>query len=200
MLPAFIASQFKKPTGLLGIFTSYLMMKSNREKYNRVINDLDLQPHDKLLEIGYGLGMGIQMVAKRCSTCTIHGIDFSRLMYEKASYYNKRYIDSGRVQLQYGDFLKTSVLHTDYDKVFCLNVVHFWEELDNPFRKVSSLLKKGGAFHIYMLDKNTLMNKKVPDSVVKKHSIDQVLEALKSAGFQNVEYYSEKGLYIKAKK
>jgi cyclopropane fatty-acyl-phospholipid synthase-like methyltransferase len=200
MLRKFIASIFKKPTGLLGIFAANLMVKNNQKNYDRLIKDLDLQPHDKLLEIGYGPGMGIQMVAKICPACTVHGIDFSRLMYKRASNYNKQHINNGRVQLQFGDFLKTSVLDNNYDKVFCLNVVYFWDELKSPFEKVLSLLKKGGAFHIYMADKNTLLKKKLPDSVFNKYSIDQVMEALKSAGFENMEHYSEKGLYIKAKK
>jgi ubiquinone/menaquinone biosynthesis C-methylase UbiE len=200
MIRKFIASKFKKPTGLLGVWAANLMIKSNQKNYDRLIKDLDIQPHNKLLEIGYGPGIGIQMVAKRCPTCTIHGIDFSRLMYKRAVNFNKQYIDSGRVQLHYGDFLKTSVLDDDYDQVFCLNVVYFWDELNSPFKKVSSLLKKGGAFHIYMADKNTLVEKKAPNGVFNKYSIEQVMEALKSAAFENVEHYSEKGLYIKAKK
>jgi hypothetical protein len=34
--------------------------------------------------------------------------------------------------------------------------------------------------------------------VFNKYSIEEVVEALKSADFENVEHYSEKGLYIKA--
>src|SRR5215210_2993527 len=191
MLQKFIASQFKKPTGLFGIFTSNMMVKNNQKNYDKIIKDLDLQPNDKLLEIGYGPGIGIQMIAERCPDCTIHGIDFSKLMYKRASKYNKPFIDNGRVQLQYGDFLKSSVLNNNYDKVFCLNVVYFWDELNNPFEKVLSLLKKGGAFHIYMADKNTLIEKKAPDSVFNKYSIEQVKEALKAAGFENVEHHVE---------
>ena len=200
MLRTFIASQFKKPSGLFGIFTSNLMIKGNQKNYDRLIRDLDLQPHDKIVEIGYGPGIGIQMISKLCPTCTIHGIDFSRLMYKKAGNYNKPYVDEGRVQLHYGDFLKTSDLDEDYDKVFCLNVVYFWSELNSPFKKVCSLLKQGGAFQIYMADIDTLIKKKAPDSVFNKYSIEQVMEALKSAGFENVEYYFEKGLYINARK
>jgi len=200
MIQKFIASQFKKPTGLFGIFTSNMMVKNNQKNYDKIIKDLDLQANDNLLEIGYGPGIGIQMIAQLCPDCTIHGIDFSKLMYKKASKHNKPYIDNGRVQLQYGDFLKTSALDNNYDKVFCLNVVYFWDELNSPFEKVLSLLKKGGAFHIYMADKNTLIEKKAPDSVFNKYSIEQVKETLKATGFENVEHHVEKGLYIKAKK
>jgi cyclopropane fatty-acyl-phospholipid synthase-like methyltransferase len=200
MIQKFIASQFKKPKGLFGIFTSNMMVKNNQKNYDKIIKDLDLQANDKLLEIGYGPGIGIQMIAELCPDCIIHGIDFSKLMYKTASKYNKPFIDTGRVHLQYGDFLKSSVLDNNYDKVFCLNVVYFWDELNSPFEKVLSLLKKGGAFHIYMADKNTLIEKKAPDSVFNKYSIEQVKETLKATGFENVEHHVEKGLYIKAKK
>ena len=136
------------------------------------------------------------MLANLCPTCTIHGIDFSKLMYRGASKYNKPYINNGRVQLQYGDFLKTS-LDSNYDKVFCLNVVYFWNELNSPFKKVMSLLKKGGAFHIYMADENTLTKMKVPDSVFNKYSIEQVSEALKAAGFESVDQYESEVSILK---
>lgn len=200
MLLKFIASQFKKPAGLFGIFTSNLMVKNNQKNYDKIIKDLDLQPNDKLLEIGYGPGVGIRMIAEQCPGCTIHGIDFSKLMFKRASKYNKPFIDNGRVQLQYGDFLKSPVSNDRYDKVFCLNVVYFWDELTDPFKKVFSVLKKRGAFHIYMADKNSLLEKKAPDSVFNKYSMEQVKEALMNAGFGSVEHQAENGLYITAKK
>jgi hypothetical protein len=63
-------------------------------------------------------------------------------MYKRARKYNKAYIDSGWVELQHGDFLNVPVLHNDYGKIFCLNVVYFWNELKGPFEKVFSCLKR----------------------------------------------------------
>ena len=198
MLRKFIASQFKKPRGPLGIITSNLMLKGNQKNYEKLIKDLDLQPHDEVFEIGYGPGIGISMIAEACSSCTIHGIDFSRLMFKRASKFNKNHIDEGRVKLRFGDFLKPFDLNSQYDKMLCLNVVYFWDDLRQPLDKVISLLKTGGAFHIYMAEKNTLIEKKAPDSVFNKYSIEQMSESLKSAGFNNVQFYADKGLYIKA--
>jgi cyclopropane fatty-acyl-phospholipid synthase-like methyltransferase len=198
MFKKFIAAQFKKPSGLFGMFSSNVMIKGNKANYEKLIRDLDLQPGDKLLEIGYGPGVGINMIAKACTSCTIHGIDFSTLMYRKARKYNKQYLDNNTMLLQYGDFLKTAAVSNEYDKIFCLNVVYFWNELQEPFRKVLSLLKAGGAFHIYMANRDAL--EKAPDTVFNKYSIEQVVEALQSVGFGNVAHYAEKGYYIKAKK
>lgn len=200
MFRKFIASQFKRPTGLVGIWASNLMIKGNKSNYDKLIEDLHLQADDKLLEIGYGPGTGINTIARRCPTCIIHGIDFSPLMYKRASKYNKAYIDKRSMLLQHGDFLKMTAADLNYDKIFCLNVVYFWNELRKPFEKVHSLLKKGGSFHIYMADKNALIKKRAPDSVFNKYSVEQVAEILKSVGFENVDHYFEKGHYIKAQK
>ena len=200
MFRNFIARQFKKPAGLFGNFSSNVMVKGNRNKYNALIKDMDIQPNEKLLEIGYGPGIGIQMISQIHESCVIHGVDFSKLMYKKASKLNKSDIDKNKVQLQYGDFLHMPIEQSQYDKIFCLNVVYFWDELNKPFEKSRSLLKAGGAFFIFMHDVNTLIEKKAPDSVFNKYSIEQVVAALRSSGFNSIEHYSKKGHYIKAKK
>lgn len=64
MLKDFIALQFKKPTGLFGIFSSNIMIKGNMSKYEKLIKNLCVKPNDKLLEIGYGPGIGINMIAE----------------------------------------------------------------------------------------------------------------------------------------
>ena len=200
MLRKFIALQFKKPRGWVGIWASNVMIKGNQTKYDKLIEDMDPTPGDKLLEIGYGPGRGMHTIAEMCPTCIIHGIDFSSLMYKRAREYNKAYIENGNMLLHHGDFLKMPFADNDYDKVFCLNVVYFWNELREPFAKVFSILKKGGFFHIYMADRSALMDKKAPDSVFNKYSIEQVVEALESTGFEKVEHHMNKGHYIKAKK
>ncbi|MEP6617447.1 MAG: class I SAM-dependent methyltransferase [Ginsengibacter sp.] len=198
MFNRFIASQFKKPSGLFGIFSSNIMIKGNKDKYVKIIKDLDIQPGEKLLEIGYGPGVGLNMIAQKCPSCTIHGIDFSKLMYKKASKYNILFTDRGNMLLQYGDFLNTSINSNNYDKIFCLNVIYFWNDLKEPFRKVLSLLKPAGTFYIFMADSASL--KKAPDDVFNKYSIEQLVESLKSSGFSEVFQYFDKGYYIKAKK
>src|SRR5215217_578594 len=113
MFETFMAIQFKKPSGFFGLLSATIMIKGNKGKYEKLIKDLDLQPTEKILEIGYGPGIGINMIAEACPLCTIHGIDFSDLMYKKASKYNKKHLNNNTVVLQYGDFLKTLGMSTD---------------------------------------------------------------------------------------
>ena len=198
MLREFIASQFRKPSGLFGNLTSKVMVKRNRIKYERIIRDLDIQLQDKILEIGYGPGAGIRMIVETYPSCFVHGIDFSKLMHRKASANNRQYIHSGRVQLQHGNFLELPLPDDEYDKVFCINVIYFWKELSVPFKKVTGNLRKGGGFHIYMADESFLRGNKAPDGIFQKYSLEHVLQELKAAGFETVDYYSDGGHFIKA--
>ena len=200
MFKELIALQFKKPTGLFGMLTSNLMIKGNRSNYEILLRDLDIQPHDKILEIGFGPGIGISLIAEKCNSCVIHGIDFSKLMYKRASNLNKIYIHDNKVRLLLGDFLTLEIDLKDYDKVFCLNVVYFWNDLLQPFEKIRSLLKKGGIFCFYMAHKDFLIKKKSPDKIFNKYSIEQVTEALTKTGFSRIDHYYDKGYYIKAEK
>jgi hypothetical protein len=52
-----------------------------------------------------------------------------------------------------------------------------------------------------MADKDQLSNLKFTnDDIFNKYSIDEVLEAFKSAGFREFNYFFKKGYYVKAKK
>jgi|ERR1035437_6622450 hypothetical protein len=80
-----IGMQFKKPTGFPGKIVSILMSKGNRPAYERMIKDLTINSNDKILEIGFGPGIGIHLISKRFETTDIYGIDFSELIYRRAT-------------------------------------------------------------------------------------------------------------------
>jgi ubiquinone/menaquinone biosynthesis C-methylase UbiE len=196
-----IGLQFKKPTGFLGRIISNVMINRNMQEYKILIKDIDIQTNDKLLEIGYGPGIGIELISKRYDSCNIYGIDFSELMFKKASLRNKQFIDNKRVHLLYGDFLETEINVCNFDKIFCLNVIYFWANLQIPFKKINSLLKDDGIFYFFMAKKEQLSKFKfAKDDIFNKYSIEQVSNALKLTGFKDINYFDENGFYIRAKK
>jgi cyclopropane fatty-acyl-phospholipid synthase-like methyltransferase len=196
-----IGMQFKKPTGVLGKIVANLMIIGNRSAYETLIKDLAIQKNDKILEIGYGPGIGLDLISKRFDTSYIYGIDFSGLMYRRAARRNRQVIKQNRVHLLFGDFVETEISTRWFDKIFCINVVYFWDELQKPFERVKSLLKDNGIFCFYMAKKDDLNKIKfTEDDIFNKYTIEQVSEALKSAGFNEIDYYYRKGYYIKAKK
>lgn len=192
-----LGEQLRKPSGLFGRIVSKMMDIRNREFYEKVIIELDIKSGDKIYEIGYGPGLGIRLIANLRIDCSLSGIDYSELMYSKATKRNKKFINDGIVNLKYGELLTADIGTERYDKIFCLNVIYFWSDLSKVFDKIYSMLNDGGMYCIFMTHEKEIETQKFTKDFCK-YSIEQVESELKKAGFKSVEYKLEKGYYIKS--
>ena len=84
------ASQFLKPKGLIGICVSRVMKDNNFFVYPGIEQYANFQNDNKILEIGFGPGIGINYYLNKYDF-TIDGIDFSRLMVNEAKKRNRKY-------------------------------------------------------------------------------------------------------------
>lgn len=175
-----------------------MMEFRNRGFYKVIIGRLSPRPGEHILEIGYGPGLGIYQIANSYPGCMISGIDFSELMFQKASKRNKKFIDKGIVHLQFGDAL-TLEQNDKFDKIFCVNVIYFWNDLNLAFTKIYDMLRKKGEFLIYMDHMNSLEKAKFLADFCK-YSVDEVEMKLKNAGFTDIEYTFDTGYFISAKR
>jgi ubiquinone/menaquinone biosynthesis C-methylase UbiE len=66
---------FGRPHGILGRASGVIMARSNREIAARVIEVLDVQPNDRVLEVGFGPGVAIELVAAELTSGKVVGID-----------------------------------------------------------------------------------------------------------------------------
>lgn len=194
-----IARQLEKPTGFFGKIVSKGMDRRNRKFYQRMIAELDIKKGNKVFEIGYGPGLGINLIAKSQPDCLIDGIDFSELMVRMATKRNQEFINKGIVTLKYGNLLTSEVDTEKYDKVFCVNVIYFWKELKPVFEKIYSMLSRGGTFGIFMTSAQELKDLNFPENF-HKHSVEEVEAALRLSGFLDVEHKLDNGYYIKSRK
>ncbi|HAH25728.1 MAG TPA: hypothetical protein DCL77_18555 [Prolixibacteraceae bacterium] len=194
-----LGEQLRKPSGTFGKIVAKMMDTRNREYYEKIISDLELKSGDNVYEIGYGPGWGIGLIADSTFDCSISGIDFSELMYSEATKRNQLFIDEGRVNLTYGDFLTASIDPETYDKVFCVNVIYFWSDLNRVFKKIYAMMNKEGLFCIFMTPDKVIAHLKFTEEFFK-YPIKQVESELKKAGFNSVEHKLDKGYYIKARK
>jgi SAM-dependent methyltransferase len=192
-----IGKQFKQPSGFFGRIISLFMKKGNLNAYKKLIPILEIHDKDKLLEIGYGHGLGIYNILSGFN-CSIDGIDFSKLMFNEASKRNKKYITSGKLKLQFGDFLQFELKPGEYDHIYCLNVVYFWDDLSKAFSKIRSGLKNHGQFSFYMAHRDDLNKFKfTKDGIFNKYTIEEVIDKLNLSGFKNIKYQYDKGYFVK---
>lgn len=198
-MPNALAKQLRKPSGFAGKLVAKMMEFRNCSSYKEIIRQLSPRPGERILEIGYGPGNGIYQIANSVPGCMISGIDFSELMFQKASKRNIKFINAGTVHLQYGDVLTLEPGKDKFDKIFCVNVIYFWNDLNQAFSKIFNMLGKKGKFLIYMDHMDSLDKARFLADFCK-YPIDEVEMKLKNAGFTDIEYTFDKGYFVSAKK
>jgi hypothetical protein len=62
---------FGRPKGILGRLGGIIMARTNRDMAARTIELLDVQPNDRVLEIGFGPGVGIELLARLVSVAKL---------------------------------------------------------------------------------------------------------------------------------
>lgn len=192
----FIGKQFRKPSGFGGRIISFMMKRSNKVAYEIIIPKLEIKQHDRILEIGYGHGIGVDMICKQFD-CHVTGIDFSELMFKEAQIRNKKHIEDNKASLHYGNYLDFDCALNSFDKIFFINVIYFWENIEIPFNKIKRDLKPGGKVCIYMAHKDLLKKFKfTTDDIFNKYTIEYVCEELRKQEFQNIEYTYDRGYFI----
>lgn len=141
-----LRSQFAKPTGFLGGVTGFIMAfrKSNKQRGNWTLSLLDLQPTDRILEIGFGPGTAIQTASESVTSGLIVGVDHSEVMLHQTQRRNAQAIASGIVQLYLSDVANLPSFQESFDKVFSVNTVMFWQDPIDRLRELRGLMRQGG--------------------------------------------------------
>jgi SAM-dependent methyltransferase len=192
------ARNFRRPAGLIG---RYLIrtLKKNQIEYDEMASLLDPDKDDIVLEIGYGLGYGIYDYVKKYG-CTIHGIDFSRLMYRKARRLNRENIRHGKAILYCDSFEDHDFQDDMFDAVYFLNVINFWDDVSVRFRKIYSLLKQNGKVIIFMADAGYFSSTSAAEgeTIYYLYNISNIIAEMGKTGFKSIvtkEHTSEKKCY-----
>lgn len=141
-----LVAQFGKPDGGLGQLAGWIMAhrRADRHRNQRTLELLDLQQHERVLEIGYGPGFAIKLASQSVTEGKVFGLDHSPTMFHQAQRRNARTIAAGRVELLVGDILDPPTELPCFDKIFSVNVVQFWPAPEETFAALKSVLKPGG--------------------------------------------------------
>jgi cyclopropane fatty-acyl-phospholipid synthase-like methyltransferase len=184
-----LANQFRKPSGLLGRFISRIMEKYNIYIYDVIIDEINkIDTEQKILEIGYGPGLGLNKLLTQNKKVIFHGIDFSKLMYKRAAKLNKHHIRKNRLNLIHGDLKEHNFNDEKYRVIFSINVVYFWKSLDEYFKKIYNLLNKNSLFILFFVIPEDLIKIKLTQTdVFYKYEKNEIINRLKNNGFKKFD-------------
>jgi ubiquinone/menaquinone biosynthesis C-methylase UbiE len=136
---------FGRPQGILGRLGGILMARLNQQCAAWVIDLLDIRPHDRVLEVGFGPGVGIQLLARSASAGYVAGVDDSEEMVEQATARNAKAIESGRVDLRHGSVESLPFADNTFDKALAINSMQVWPDVGAGLRETRRVIKPGGS-------------------------------------------------------
>jgi ubiquinone/menaquinone biosynthesis C-methylase UbiE len=120
------------------------MARMNRKCADWVVDLLDVQPSDKMLEVGFGPGVGIQLLTRSASGGYVAGVDPSKEMVAQATTRNRKAIESGRVCLRHGSVASLPFADNTFDKALAINSMQVWPDAVAGLREMRRVLKPGG--------------------------------------------------------
>jgi ubiquinone/menaquinone biosynthesis C-methylase UbiE len=139
-----MAKQLGKPQGLLAQITGNKMNESNQSLYRLTLDAMHLKDKEKVLEIGFGNGKFFPELNARAEQMQISGIDHSHEMVTEAVKNNSDLFESGFLKVMVGDSNKIPFPNNSFDKVFCINVIYFWETPSEHLEEIYRVLKPRG--------------------------------------------------------
>ena len=121
---------------------------SNKQRNLWVVSLLDVQPTDRVLEIGFGPGLAIAELSRRATRGTIYGIDHSEVMLQQATKRNVCAIRAQRLKLVRATVEQLPAIGEPLDAVLAVNSLGFWPEPVQRLVELRALLRPNGRIAI----------------------------------------------------
>lgn len=138
-----LMQMFGRPKGILGRLGGFILARTKRDFIRWAIDLLDVRPDDKVLEVGFGPGVGIEILAAMMSTGYVAGVDASQEMVEQARARNAKG-EAGSVQLHYGSVEALPFADDTFDKALAINSMQVWSDALVGLRELRRVMKVGG--------------------------------------------------------
>lgn len=149
-LQSSLVAQFRQPHGALGRLAGWIMTRrgSNRRRNAWTVSLLDVQPDDRVLEVGFGPGLAVEQASQRAVRGKVVGVDHSDVMWRVATRRNRRAIVRGAVELHHAAVSALPNLGGGFDKVLTVNCLMFWPEPVATLRALRAEMKPGATLAI----------------------------------------------------
>ncbi len=173
-----LVPQLARPHGRLGQLVASLLNRGNRTINLHVLGALEVAPRERVLELGFGGGVGLAILLAHEPSVRASGIDPSREMLQRCQ---RRFGD--RVALIEGTVDALPFADAAFDKVFGVNVSYFWSDMPRALAEVLRVLAPGGSFVLGIRSPETLRRFQFDAAGHRVWDATQYVQALAEANF-----------------
>jgi SAM-dependent methyltransferase len=141
---AYVDQQHRYPTGLVAQIIGQRMLRQHAPETEWSIELLQLQPTDRILEIGFGAGRGLVLTLRQAQQGRATGVDLSATMIRAAARRNRIAFERGQLMLVRGNLATLPFGEALFDKLFSIHTFYFWPDPRAVCQRLISLLARGG--------------------------------------------------------
>jgi ubiquinone/menaquinone biosynthesis C-methylase UbiE len=183
----YVGGNFGNPNGIAGKISTKLMNIINQRQYKAILDNINLEHNDTILDIGFGNGYFLNKLFKKNIPINIYGIEISNYMINNVSRKYKNYIENGLLKLSLENIENTSFKNETFNKIYTINTIYFWNELEKCFSEIKRILKLNGIFL------NAIYTKEYLDKIMYtkygfiKYSIEDMVKITEENGMKIIK-------------
>ena len=179
-----VGKQLQHPKGMLGKVLFRWMTSDTLAHARWTAELMDVQPGDDILEVGFGNGANIELLAERASSGHVAGAEISRTAIEMASRRNARAIAQGQVTLHQAAGGDLPFEDQAFDKACTVATIYVIAEPSAVFEEMHRVLKPGGLAAVTFPIRESFMRfKPAKTEGFHMHELADLEAAFGSAGF-----------------
>ena len=180
-----VGKQLQHPSGLLGKVLFRGMATSTIAHARWTADLVEVQPDDDVLEIGFGNGANIHLLASRAHDGHVTGVEVSETAMEMASKMNAASIAEGRVKVHLvAPGAALPIDDAEFDKACTVATMYVIEDPSAVFTEMYRVLKPGGLAAVtFPVRDNFIGFKPAKAEGFYFHELADLEEAFCEAGF-----------------
>ncbi|MBN2193425.1 MAG: class I SAM-dependent methyltransferase [Polyangiaceae bacterium] len=156
MLLRIVAQQFRQPSGLLGRVWGRMMNWGNAESIRESIAELNVGRSHRSLEVGFGGGLGLDLLLAAAAEGLVVGAELSDVMLAQAERRFAGDIARGRLRLVHTAIEFLPFVDGSFDRLLTVNTVYFWGDLSRGLGECHRVLAPRGRLVLALRDPESL--------------------------------------------
>jgi ubiquinone/menaquinone biosynthesis C-methylase UbiE len=181
----FIARQLGNPTGFFGKVLAPLWNLRNSVLNETVFKALNLQPNDRVLEVGFGGGYLLNRMALVVTDGFLAGVDISQVMVTSAHKRFRRLTAAGKLDLQCCQAEALSYPPGYFTKVCSVNSIFYWENVSQALKELERVLRYSGLIVLCQTRPESLENRGFA-SHIARYEVSDICRMLEEVGFHDI--------------
>lgn len=177
-----INRQAASPSGWFGRVLGFIWPREHRRLNAEVLDAADVREGQRVLEIGSGTGHALRQVARRTAGGHVVGVDISELMAGLARRRNSPAVERGQIDVRTGDIETLDLDGATFDRIFSVNCIYFWRDVDAVLAKLVRALSPGGKLVLAFRPDGDDIPARFRDPTYRFPRIEVVTAALERAG------------------